>query len=450
MSTVADEYRGSALLTDLYQLTMLEAYLNRGMTEEATFEFFVRRLPEQRNFLLAAGLEQVLSYVSGLRFSDQEIESLRRMELFTEPLLQYLSDFKFSGDIHAMREGTVFFANEPILRVTAPLPEAQLVESRLINILHFQTLIATKAARCVLAAPGKQLVDFGMRRAHGSEAAIFAARASYLAGFSGTATVIAKPMFAIPIFGTMAHSFIQAHDSEIEAFEHFARSHRGAVILLIDTYDTEEGARRVVEVADRLSLEGKRIHAVRLDSGDLSTLSFRVREILDEGGHPDIRIFASSGIDEYALEALLAENAPIDGYGIGTKLDVSADAPALDCAYKIQEYAGRPRRKRSTGKLTLPGRKQVFRRLDPGGRLHEDILTVWEDEHPGRPLLEPVMLNGSHCTQIPDLESARRYAREELDRLTPELRALTKHARYPVRVAPTLEALAREVDEAFR
>ena len=437
------------LLTDLYELTMLQGYIDGSMTDVAVFEFFVRRLPEQRNFLMAAGLEQVLTYLSELRFSSEDIEFLRDTELFGDNLLEFLESFRFRGDVDAMPEGTIFFANEPILRVTASLPEAQFIESRLVNILHFQSLIASKAARCVLAAPQKLLVDFGMRRAHGAEAAILAARASYLAGFDGTSTVLAKPVFGIPIFGTMAHSFVQAHDSEIEAFEHFARSHRGPVTLLIDTYDTEEGARRVVQLASRLEKEGKRIRAVRLDSGDPAELSAAVRKILDQGGHPDMRIFVSSSMDEYALETLLAAGAPIDGFGIGTSLDVSADAPALDCVYKIQEYAGRARRKRSTGKKTFPGAKQVFRLLDAHGRLGEDILTVVGDEQAGEPLLRPVMRKGERVPNLPDLPASRGHAREELARLGPELRSLNTRADYALRIAPALEALICEVDRQF-
>ena len=282
------------------------------------------------------------------------------------------------------------------------------------------------------------------------EAALFAARANYVAGFAGTATVLAAPTFDIPVFGTMAHSFIQAHDTEMEAFDHFVRSHRGPIVLLIDTYDTEQGARRVVELADQLRAKDKRIHAVRLDSGDLAQLSRSVRRILDEAGHTDIGIFASSSIDEYELEMLLAAGAPIDGFGIGTQLDVSADAPALDYVYKIQEYAGRPRRKRSTGKSTWPGRKQVFRQLDGNGRLREDVLTVLGDEQPGRPLLETVMRNGVRIPEVDDLQRSREYAHQELGGLTPRLRTLTEQAAYPVRIAPALEALAREVDEEFQ
>ena len=273
----------SPLLTDLYQLNMIEAYLAFGETEPAVFELFVRRLPERRGFLLAAGLEQALDFLEGLRFTKEDIDWLKGTGRFSQSTLDYFADFRFTGDVHAMAEGTAFFANEPILRVTAPLPDAQLVEARLINILHFQTLVASKAARMVLAAPGKLLVDFGLRRAHGAEAGLMAARASYVAGFAGTATVLAGEMFGIPLFGTMAHSYIQEHDDEAVAFERFARARPKDVVFLLDTYDTEEAARKVVALAPRLKEEGIMPRGVRLDSGDLIGLSKSVRRILDEG-----------------------------------------------------------------------------------------------------------------------------------------------------------------------
>lgn len=440
------DWLGSVLLTDLYQLTMLQGYFDRGMRDTAVFEFFVRRLPKTRNFLVAAGIEQALDYLENWRFRNEDIAVLRSMALFDEHFLAELKTLSFTGDVDAMPEGTVFFADEPVLRVTAPLPEAQIVESRLMNLVHFQTLIASKAARCALAGAGRQLVDFGMRRAHGSEAAILAARASYIAGFAGTATVAAKARFGIPVFGTMAHSFIEAHDSEPEAFEHFALSHRGAIVLLIDTYDTEQGAHRVVELARRLAERGIRIRAVRLDSGDLGTLAKRVRRILDEGGQRDIEIFASGGIDEIQIQTLLSEGAPIDGFGIGTKLDASTDAPALDCAYKIQEYAGRPRRKQSPGKATWPGRKQVFRQLDQQGCIDRDILALVGDEQAGTALLEPVMRGGRRVGATPDLESLRQRVRRGLDSLPASLRSLTERAEHPVIVSPALESLTRRVD----
>src|SRR5437660_540365 len=320
----------SALLTDLYQLNMMQAYLDRGETKTASFEFFVRKLPRQRGFLIAAGLEQVLEFLSHLRFAPEELDWLARTGRFGKDLIDYLAGLRFTGDIHAMPEGTVFFADEPILRVTAPLPQAQLVETRVINLLQFQSMIAAKAARMVLAAPGKQLVDFGLRRAHGAEAGLLAARASYIAGFAGSATVLADKLFGIPTFGTMAHSFIQSYGDEATAFADYARARPQNVTLLIDTYDTVEAARKVVRLAPQLAAEGIAVRAVRIDSGDLDAMSRQVRRILDQGGLADVRIFASGGIDEHGLAALVAAGAPIDGYGIGTSLTTSSDAPALD------------------------------------------------------------------------------------------------------------------------
>src|SRR5512146_2371457 len=283
----------SPLLTDLYQLNMIQAYLDQGETKTAVFEFFVRKLPQRRGFLMAAGLEQVLDFFESLHFSPEEIDWLARTHRFDKRLLDHLASFRFTGDVHAMPEGRVFFANEPILRVTAPMPQAQLVETRLINIMHFQTLIAAKAARLVLAAPGKLLVDFGLRRAHGAEAGLMAARASYIAGFAGTATMLAEQAFGIPTYGTMAHSFVEAYDSELAAFESFAQSRPKNLTLLIDTYDTEAAARKVVMLAPRLAARGITIAAVRLDSGDLIPLARSVRRILDDGGLSRVSIFAS-------------------------------------------------------------------------------------------------------------------------------------------------------------
>ena len=435
-----------ALLTDLYQLTMLQGYYDRGMREPAVFELFVRRMPASRNFLLAAGLDQALDYLAALRFTERDVEALRRTHLFADGFLDWLSCLRFTGDVDAMPEGTVFFADEPVLRVTAPIAEAQLVESRLVNIVHLQTLIASKAARCVLAAPGKTLVDFGLRRAHGADAALYAARASYLAGFTGTSNVGAYTAFDIPIFGTMAHSFVEAHDSEAEAFAHFAASHRGPITLLIDTYDTLRGADHVVALAKRL--RDRKIAAVRLDSGDLGALAREVRRRFDAAGLSEIRIFASGGLDEQRVRELVAAGAPIDGFGIGTALDVSEDCPALDCVYKLQAYAGRPRRKRSSGKETWPGAKQVFRRAASGVRFERDVLTVEGDTQPGEPLLVPVMRGGVRVA-APTLAQSRAYAAAQLERLPEAVRALDRGAAYPVYVTDMLRALAARVDAEF-
>ena len=436
----------SALLTDLYQLNMVQAYLESGQTETAVFEFFVRKLPPQRGFLVAAGLEQALEFLENLRFSDDELSWLVRSGRFSARLIEYLADFRFSGDVHAMPEGTVFFANEPILRVTAPLPEAQLAETRLINVLHFQSLIASKAARMVLLAPDKLLVDFGLRRAHGAEAGLLAARASYIGGFAGTATVLGEKCFGIPAYGTMAHSFIQSFDDETTAFEAFARARPKDLVLLIDTYDTEAAARKVVALAPRLRALGVAIRGVRIDSGDLVALSKSVRGILDEGGLNDVTIFVSGGIEEEALSAFARERAPIDGIGIGTSLATSSDAPALDCAYKLQEYAGTPRRKRSTGKATWPGRKQVWRRYDAAGRMASDVVSTEDDRHEGQPLIGLVTQHGRPVTHQPSLQDVRAYTRRQLERLPEGFEALKIRAPYPVHVAARLQQLAAAVD----
>lgn len=437
----------SALLTDLYQLTMLQAYFDEDMRDTAVFEFFVRSLPPGRNFLLAAGLEQVLDFLEQFRVTEAEIDWLRAHGGFSEPFVAALAALRFCGDVHALPEGTACFVNEPLLRITAPIAQGQVVESRLLSLVHFSTLIATKAARCVLAAPGKLLVDFGMRRAHGAEAGLLAARAAYLAGFSGTATVAAGIEFGIPVFGTMAHSYIQAHADEISAFRAFAHSSPANVVLLIDTYDTERAAEKVVRLAPELAGAGIRVRGVRLDSGDLAAHARAVRAILDRGGLREATIFSSSNLDEWKVRQLLAAGAPIDGFGIGTALDTSSDAPFLDCAYKLQEYAGTPRRKHSEGKATWPGRKQVYRHFAPDGGFDHDVVALEDDAQPGTPLLLPVMRAGRRLTVAGTLASARARAAAEMARLPPRLRQLEPApAPYRVDIAPGLRALAEELD----
>jgi len=440
----------SPLLTDLYQLNMMQAYLDHGDTGTAVFEFFMRKLPARRGFLLTAGLEQALDFLETLRFSPEDLAWLRESGRFGTGMVDYLAALRFTGDVHAMPEGTVFFADEPILRVTAPLPVAQLIETRLINIVHFQCLVASKAARMMLAAPGKLMVDFGLRRAHGAEAGVMAARASYIAGFAGTATVLAGELYGIPIFGTMAHSFVQAHDDEAAAFELFAQSRPENLTLLIDTYDTEAGARKVVALAPRLAARGIKIGAVRLDSGDLAALSKSVRRILDQGGLNDVRIFASGGLDEDSVAAMLHAGAPIDGFGMGTSLTTSSDVPALDCVYKLQEYAGLARRKQSTGKATWPGRKQVWRRYDADGRMRGDILSLEDEAQEGEPLLQMVMQGGKRMAASPALADIRTRAAGELARLPAPLRRLEGAAPYPVEIGAALRRMAGDVDRRLR
>ncbi|MDX6749430.1 nicotinate phosphoribosyltransferase [Geminicoccaceae bacterium 1502E] len=435
----------SLLLTDLYELNMFQAYFEAGMEGEAVFEFFVRKLPPERNFAMAAGLEQAVTFLEAARFGEDEIAWLEAGGRFSASCLEALAALRFTGSVEALPEGTLVFPDEPILRLTAPLPQAQLFESRLINILHFQTMIASKAARMVLAAEGHTLVDFGLRRAHGAEAGLLAARAAYLAGFDGSATVLAEARFGVPAFGTMAHSFIQAHGSEEEAFLGFARARPRQVTLLIDTYDTEEGARKVVRLAPRLAAEGAPVQAVRLDSGDLAAHARAVRGILDEGGLAAVRIFASGSLDENEVARLLRAGAPIDGFGVGTSLTTSGDRPSLDCAYKLMEYDGIARRKRSEGKATWPGRKQVWRRFEKG-RMAGDTVTLEDDPCDGEALLVPVMREGRRLAAPPALAESRVHARSQLAALPAPLRTLEAATAYPVAIAPALRRLAEAVD----
>lgn len=437
----------TALLTDLYQLTMLEAYLRERLLGTAVFELFVRRLPAQRNFLVAAGLDQALEFLETLAFSEDELDWLRRQAGFTPGFIDWLRQFRFTGDVDALPEGTPFFADEPVLRVTAPLPQAQFVESRVLNLVHFQSLIASKAARVVRAARGRLLVDFGMRRAHGAEAAVLAARAAYIAGFAGTATLEAARRFGIPAFGTMAHSFVQAHPSESAAFDAFVHARPVRPTLLIDTYDTERGAAKVVELARRLAPEGLRIGGVRIDSGDLLAHAKAVRSVLDAGACADATIFASGNLDETSIAQLLDAAAPVDGFGVGTALDTSSDVPALDAVYKIQSYDGVARRKRSEGKATWPGAKQVWRELGPDGTMQRDRLHLVEEAGVGRPLLQPVMRAGRRIDGRVSLEQIRAYHAAQLRTLPGALQALERaEPAYELEVSDAVRALARAVD----
>ena len=440
------DIRSNVLLTDLYQLTMLQSYLDHGMDDTAVFEFFVRTMPPQRGFYLAAGLAQLIEFLETAHFTSGELEWIEKSGRFSQSFVDYLARWRFMGDIHAMPEGTVFFANEPIVRVTASLPIAQLIETRLINILHYQTLVATKASRCVLAAEGKPVMDFGLRRAHGADAGLMAARASYVAGFVGTATVLAEPLFGIPVFGTMAHSFVQAHSREVEAFSHFAETYPGQVILLIDTYDTEAGAKKVVELASELKAKGIVVKGVRLDSGDLIVHSRNVRRILDAGGLLDVHITASGNLDEHAIQGIVQAQAPIDVLAVGTRVSTAADVPYLDCAYKLQEYAGRPCRKQSEGKATWPGPKQVYRGYDGRGRIDDDLLTTRDDLQEGEALLQPIMTQGKRIGIVPSLADVRTFAATQLASLPDELQQLHEGVTVEVRVSQALHNLRDGMD----
>jgi nicotinate phosphoribosyltransferase len=439
------------LLLDLYQLTMGQAYFQRQMHETAVFELFVRSLPPSRRFLVAAGLAQVVEYLERLRFEARELEYLASLGSFQPEFLDYLEKLRFTGSLHAMPEGTACFADEPILRVTAPMVQAQLVESRIINILHFQTVIASKAVRCVLAAAGRKVVDFGMRRAHEGDAALYAARSAYLAGFHATATVEAGRLFGIPLSGTMAHSFVQAHEREEDAFRHFVLSYRGEATLLVDTYDTRRATELVGSLARELATRNApgRIRAVRIDSGDLAEDARAARAILDQHLCHDIRIVLSGGLDEHSVAALVRANVPVDVFGIGTSLDVSADAPTLDMVYKLQEYAGKPRRKRSPGKATWPGTKQVFRERDASGRMVRDQIGLAHEGLAGEPLLIPVLSAGYRITTLPDLMAGRERCARQLEELPAALRGLEagRPGRdFPIAISDGLRALTASFD----
>ncbi|HUK34566.1 MAG TPA: nicotinate phosphoribosyltransferase [Vicinamibacterales bacterium] len=432
----------AALFTDLYELTMVQAYFEEGMHDTAVFSLFVRRLPEQRNFLLACGLDDVLAYLESLRVDQAALSYLASLGRFSPRFLQYLETLRFTGDVYAVAEGTPVFANEPILEIEAPIDEAQLVETFVMNQIHVQTLLASKAARVVAAAQGREVVDFGLRRAHGVDAGMKGSRAFYIAGVHATSNVAAGQAYGLRVSGTIAHSYIQAHDDEYDAFREFAKQYPDTT-LLVDTYDTLDGVRGVIRLARELG-PAFRVAGVRLDSGDLGALAANARRLLDEAGLQRVRIFASGGLDEEAVARLVAMHAPIDGYGVGTDMSVSRDVPALDIAYKLVEYAGRSRSKLSTGKVLLPGRKQVFR-VERDGVADHDVLGRRDDEAVGRPLLRRVMAGGKRSDDArPTLDESRALAEKELDRLPARLRGV-QAARPPYDVQVST-ALARDGD----
>lgn len=433
-----------ALFTDLYELSMLQSYHAEEMTAPAVFSLFVRRLPRKRNYLLACGLEPILEYLENLRFTPESIAYLESLPQFSRAFLDWLANFRFEGEVHAMPEGTVVFENEPLIEIVASLPQAQLVETFVMNQAHLSTVLASKATRVVQAAEGRTVVDFGSRRMHGVDAALKAARAFTIAGLAATSNVLAGRLYRVPVAGTMAHSYVQAHENEADAFKAFARAFPGT-ILLVDTYDTLEGVKRVIALSKSEAAEGFQVRAVRLDSGDLESLSKGARALLDEAGLNDVEIFASGGLDEGVIAELLAAGAPIDGFGVGTALGVSADAPGLDIAYKLCEYAGQGRLKLSAGKPILPGRKQVFRQTI-GGIAEKDVVGRAEENLPGRPLLQCVMRGGRRLQPAEPIGSLRERAASELAALPPRLRRLDPaRPPYPVEISPTLARHQEEV-----
>lgn len=400
-----------ALLTDQYELTMLQAYWTEKLTEGSVFSLFIRNLPRTRNFLVACGLHDAMEYLENLRFTGGDIDYLRRNELFTPAFLEWLREFTFHGNVYAVPEGTPIFGQEPILEVEASLPEAQLVETFLLNQVHHQTLLASKAVRVVLAAGDRSVMDFGVRRMHGIDAAIKSSRIFHIAGVKATSHVLGGKVYGVPIAGTMAHSYIQAHDSEENAFQAFSNLYP-ETILLVDTYDTLRGVKRVIEMIKSGHLS-TRIRGVRLDSGDLVKLAFDARKMLDEAGLNHVGIFASGGLDEWEIKKMVDAQAPIIGFGVGTRMGVSEDAPSCDAVYKLTEYDGKGRLKASSGKELLPGRKQVFRQLEQGVAVR-DILCAEGEHHEGRALLEKVMENGKRLKEAESLDAIRDRLRREL------------------------------------
>lgn len=438
----------SALLLDLYELTMGESYLAQGIAERpATFELFCRRLPDGWGYLVAAGIEDTLEYLEGLRFEEDDLEFLESTGLFGSAFLERLGGFRFSGDVRAMPEGTVFFPSEPVLELTAPLLEAQLVESLVVNKVQFQSLIASKAARCVDVAKGRQLVEFGLRRAHGGEAGLKAARASYLAGFDATSNVLAGQRFGIPIAGTMAHSYVECFEHEIDAFEAYTRSYPDGATLLIDTYDTVEGARRGIRVALDLAARGGLLAGVRLDSGDLLALSARVRDLLDQAGLTEVTIFASGNLDEHEIGRLLGAGAPIDGFGVGSRLVVSADAPYIDLVYKLAAFDERPVLKLSAEKATLPGMKQVWRRTEDECFTGDEVALLDEAGREGAVPLLGSMMRGGVRDGVVSLEEGRKRAAKQRAALPDALRRADAGT-YHVDISTGLEALRLAITAA--
>jgi len=435
-----------ALFTDLYELTMARAYLEEGLDGTAVFQLFFRDLPPQRNYVVAYGVEDAVDTATGLRFTDDDLCYLRTLGQFPEGFLGALAETSFTGSIRAVRDGSIVFPNEPIIEIEAPIVEAQILETAVLNSIHAGSVLASKAARVVTAAAGRTAVDFGSRRAHGQDAALTAARAGYVAGLAGTSNVLAGKRFGIPVFGTMAHSYVQAHEDETEALRAFAEIFPGTT-LLVDTYETIHGVRDVVRLAREMG-SAFTVRAVRIDSGDLAELSRTARTILDEAGLEDVRIFVSGGLDEFAVRELIDGGAPVDGFGVGTKMVVSEDAPDLDLAYKLVEYGGRPRIKTSPGKPIYPGKKQVFRSIENGTMTGDHIMGLGEDAT-GVPLLRQVVRGGGRIVCDEGPEAARAHVQTQRDLLPPELLMLeTSEVPYEVTISESILSVRSNLAES--
>lgn len=447
-----EKINNNALLTDLYELTMAASYFENRMSSQATFSLFIRNYPPKRKYFVSAGLEDVLHYLENLRFSPEELDYLRSLKLFTESFLSYLEKFRFSGDVWAIPEGRIFFANEPILEVTAPIIESQIVETFIINAVNLQVMLATKASRCFYAAQGKNLIDFALRRCQGTDAGLKAARASYIGGFVGTSNVLAGKVYRIPVFGTMAHSYITSFSNEKEAFEAYAGSFPDNTVLLVDTYDTVEGCRKAAQVGKEMKLRGYNLLGIRLDSGDVAQLSKKARKILDEAGLKETKIIASGAFDEYKITKVLKEGALIDSFGVGTKVGVSADAPYSDMAYKLVKYDGHPVLKLSKGKRILTSDKQVFRFKDDKGKLIKDVIGLRREKIKNAEcLLSPVMKEGKIIGELPQLEEIRETFQKEFNFLDDRYKKISsKLPLFPVVISSSLDELQHKVVQKLK
>ena len=436
-----------SLFTDFYELTMCASYFDNKNFEPATFDLFIRRLPENRSYFLFAGLEDVLHYLESIKFKEKHIAFLKTQG-FKEEFLDYLRNFRFTGDACAVPEGTVTFPNEPLIRVTAPIIEAQLVETFLLNAVNLQTMIATKASRVIHAAKGKSVIEFGLRREHGIDAGMKVARSSYIAGCQGTSNVLAGEIYGIPVFGTMAHSFVMSYPKEIDAFRAFAKTFPNKTTLLIDTYDDISGAEKAATVAKELEATGFKLGGLRLDSGDLAEDSKKVRKILDDQGLSYVKIFASGDLDEFKIQELLESGAAIDSFGVGTKMGTSADRPYLDVIYKLCETLSAdgsfsPIMKLSKDKITLPGRKQVYRFKDSNGYFEKDIIALASERVQAEPLLVKVMEKGKVSYELPSLNEIRATAAENLSRLPDRYKVLTNAPIYTVELSKNMQNLIK-------
>ena len=434
------------LLTDLYELTMAQSYFAEGINGEATFSLYVREYPPDRGYLVAAGIDDALDCLEALSFDTGSIDYLSSTGIFNTDFLEYLRDFRFTGSVRAMPEGTLFFTNEPVLEVTGPIIAAQLAETIVMNQVQYQTLLATKSARCVYASRGRPIADFAARRTHGTEASLKMARDSYIAGFSATSNVLAARRYGIPPTGTMAHSYITSFDDEIDAFRAYSRMFPDRSILLLDTFDTVNGAHTAVKIAHEMESGGHRLTGVRLDSGDFDALSRQVRRILDDAGLDYVRIVASGGLDEYAIDRLITGGAPIDMFGVGTRVGVSADAPSCDMVYKMVSYDGRPVMKLSEGKESLPAAKQVFRQRDPQGMMVADVIGLsTETPSSEEPLLALVMQYGHRVIPTSTIADARQRVVDGLSQLPQAHRRLREPDHFPVSISDKLSLLESQI-----